>query len=64
MQCFPAINDEELTAALLPGKSGVVMTKLSNRCIYYSLEGGNPLFFDPDGRGSLLPTVRLVPACL
>lgn len=29
------------------------------RCVVYSLDGGNPLFFDPDGRGGLLPTVRL-----
>ena len=56
-QAFPAVGEEQL-AALLPGKSGLVQTKLSNRCVVYSAEGGNPLFFDPDGRGGLLPTVR------
>ena len=60
-QAFPAIDDEALSA-LLPGKAGLVQTKLSNRCVVYSLDGGNPLFFDPDGRGGLLPTVRPQPA--
>lgn len=36
--------------------------KLSNRCVVYSIEGGNPLFFDPDGRGGLLPTVYALSA--
>lgn len=57
LQAFPSIGEEQL-ALLLPGKSGLVQTKLSNRCVVYSQEGGNPLFFDPDGRGGLLPTVR------
>ncbi|PRW32977.1 Eukaryotic translation initiation factor 2D [Chlorella sorokiniana] len=56
LKAFPAIAEEELSL-LLPGKSGLVQTKLSNRCVVYSQEGGNPLFFDPDGRGGLLPTV-------
>ncbi len=58
-QAFPAISEEQL-GLLLPGKSGLVQTKLSNRCVVYSQEGGNPLFFDPDGRGGLLPTVGWV----
>lgn len=58
-QAFPAISEEQL-GALLPGKGGLVQSKLSNRCVVYSLEGGSPLFFDPSGRGDgLLPTVRL-----
>lgn len=56
-QAFPSVSEEEL-AALLPSKAGLVQTKLSNRCLLYSLDGSNPLFFDPDGRGGLLPTVR------
>lgn len=68
-KAFPALGEEQL-AALLPGKSGLVQTKLSNRCLVYSQDGGNPLFFDPDGRGNLLPTVcagvggELPPRCL
>ena len=54
---------EEQLGALLPGKSGLVLSKLSNRCIIYGVDGGNPLFFDPDGRGGLLPTVRACMAC-
>ncbi|KAI7845764.1 hypothetical protein COHA_000678 [Chlorella ohadii] len=56
LKAFPAISEEQL-GLLLPGKSGLVQTKLSNRCVVYSQEGGNPLFFDPDGPGGLLPTV-------
>lgn len=56
LQAFPGLDEEQL-GALLPGKGGLVQTKLSNRCLLYSLDGGNPLFFDPDGRGNLLPTV-------
>jgi translation initiation factor 2D len=56
LKAFPSLSEEHLTA-LLPGKGGLVQTKLSNRCILYSLDGGSPLFFDPDGRGNLLPTV-------
>lgn len=57
LKCFPAI-DEEALSVLLPGKGGLVQTKLSNRCVVYGLDGGNPLLFDPDGRGGLQPTVR------
>ncbi|EFN52364.1 hypothetical protein CHLNCDRAFT_138791 [Chlorella variabilis] len=56
LKAFPGLDEEQL-GALLPGKGGLVQTKLSNRCLLYSLDGGNPLFFDPDGRGNLLPTV-------
>ncbi|KAL4422679.1 hypothetical protein ABPG75_008876 [Micractinium tetrahymenae] len=56
LKAFPSVTEEEL-GALLPSKQGLVQAKLSNRCVVYSLEGGNPLFFDPDGRGGLLPTV-------
>lgn len=62
VQAFPSINEEQL-ALLLPGKSGLVQTKLSNRCVVYSQEGGNPLFFDPDGRGGLLPTASVELGC-
>ena len=55
-QAFPSVSEEQL-AALIPGKGGLVMSKLNNRAVVYSLDGGNPLFFDPDGRGGLLPTV-------
>ncbi|KAL4852879.1 Eukaryotic translation initiation factor 2D [Chlorella vulgaris] len=66
LKAFPSLSEEQLTA-LLPGKGGLVQTKLSNRCILYSLDGVSPLFFDPDGRGNLLPTVyalALVPTLL
>ena len=49
---------EATLAALLPPKSTLALTKLSNRALAYGVEGGPPLFFDPDGRGALLPTVR------
>ena len=61
LQAFPSLDEEQL-GGLIPGKGGMVLTKLNNRALVYSLDGGNPLFFDPDGRGGLLPTVggRLV----
>lgn len=49
---------EEELGELFPPKSEVVLHKLSNRATVYSIQGGNPLFFDPEGRGDLLvPTV-------
>lgn len=44
------------TAPLLSSGQPPARLRLPS-CVVYSLEGGNPLFFDPDGRGGLLPTV-------
>ena len=54
---YPQVPEAQL-AALLPTKASLTMTKLTNRAVVWSMEGGNPLFFDPDGRGVVLPTVR------
>lgn len=53
----PALSDEQLLD-LLPNKSKLTINKMSNKSIVYSLEGGDPLFFDPSGHGDrLYPTV-------
>jgi translation initiation factor 2D len=57
------LKDDQLSS-LLPGKAGIVQSKLSNRSVVYAIEGGNPMFFDPDGRGAvLLPTVSATRKC-
>lgn len=62
---YPDLSEEHLNE-LIPGKADMTVHKLSNKTLAYSRTGGNPLFFDLEGRGDmLLPTVYtcwLVPA--
>ncbi|KAF1896714.1 hypothetical protein Lal_00034413 [Lupinus albus] len=54
---FPTASDSDLDA-LLPPKTEITVAKLQNRVHVYSVEGGFPMFFDVDGRGSeIFPTV-------
>ncbi|XVF29815.1 hypothetical protein REPUB_Repub16aG0003600 [Reevesia pubescens] len=44
--------------ALLPPKAEIAVAKFQNRAHVYAVEGGFPVFFDADGRGSeIYPTV-------
>ncbi|KMT19925.1 hypothetical protein BVRB_1g009720 [Beta vulgaris subsp. vulgaris] len=43
---------------LLPPKGDITVAKFQNRVLVYGVEGGFPMFFDTDGRGSdIYPTV-------
>ncbi|KNA13329.1 hypothetical protein SOVF_116050 isoform A [Spinacia oleracea] len=43
---------------LLPPKGEITVAKFQNRVLVYGVEGGFPMFFDTDGRGSdIYPTV-------
>lgn len=43
---------------LLPAKAEVSVSRLANRVLVYAIEGGPPVLFDVDGRGSdIFPTV-------
>ncbi|XP_057456977.1 uncharacterized protein LOC130747933 isoform X2 [Lotus japonicus] len=54
---FPRASDSDLDA-LLPPKAEVTVAKFQNRVLVYVVEGGFPVFFDVDGRGSdIFPTV-------
>ncbi|KAK4788469.1 hypothetical protein SAY86_019788 [Trapa natans] len=54
---FPGASDSDLDA-LLPPKAEITVAKLQNRVHVYAVEGGFPMFFDVDGRGSeIYPTV-------
>ncbi|KAJ0972861.1 hypothetical protein J5N97_020820 [Dioscorea zingiberensis] len=54
---FPQASDADLDA-ILPPKAEIVLAKCSNRAHVYSIEGGVPMFFDVDGRGTeIFPTV-------
>ncbi|CAL0303466.1 unnamed protein product [Lupinus luteus] len=54
---FPRASDSDLDA-LLPPKAEITVAKLQNRVHVYSVEGGYPMFFDVDGRGSeIFPSV-------
>ncbi|KAK4741560.1 hypothetical protein SAY87_025148 [Trapa incisa] len=54
---FPRASDSDLDA-LLPPKAEITVAKLQNRVHVYAVEGGFPMFFDIDGRGSeIYPTV-------
>ena len=56
--------DEDAVAQLLPAKAEIALLKLSNRAACYTVNGGSPLFFDPDGRGDILaPTVYALWLC-
>lgn len=66
---FPNTSDSDLDV-LIPPKVEVTVSKHPNRVLVYSLEGGLPMFFDVDSRGTnIFPTVyalwkvpQLVPA--
>ncbi|MED6217773.1 hypothetical protein PIB30_020744 [Stylosanthes scabra] len=54
---FPRVSDSDLDA-LLPPKAEITVAKFPNRVLVYGVEGGFPIFFDVDGRGSeIFPTV-------
>ncbi|KAK9814155.1 hypothetical protein WJX72_001321 [[Myrmecia] bisecta] len=60
---FPALSEDDLKK-LIPSKGEISVLKLSNKAQAYSTTGGNPLFFDPAGRGdALVPTVYTLWAC-
>lgn len=57
---YPSLTEEQ-TSLLLPPKTIITLTKLSNRSIVYGRDDGVPLFFDPTGHGDkLIPTVRFL----
>ncbi|RDX97928.1 Eukaryotic translation initiation factor 2D, partial [Mucuna pruriens] len=54
---FHRASDSDLDA-LLPPKAEITVAKFQNRVHVYAVEGGFPMFFDVDGRGSeIFPTV-------
>uniref|UniRef100_A0A2P2KQU3 SUI1 domain-containing protein n=3 Tax=Rhizophora mucronata TaxID=61149 RepID=A0A2P2KQU3_RHIMU len=54
---FPCPSDTDIDV-LLPPKAEITVSKFQNRVHVYSVEGGFPMFFDVDGRGSeIFPTV-------
>ncbi|KAJ0085815.1 hypothetical protein Patl1_07118 [Pistacia atlantica] len=54
---FPRASDLDFDA-LLPPKVEITLSKFQNRVLVYSVEGGLPMFFDIDGRGTdIFPTV-------
>ncbi|WVZ01670.1 hypothetical protein V8G54_022476 [Vigna mungo] len=54
---FQRVSDSDLDA-LLPPKAEIAVAKFQNRVHVYAVEGGFPMFFDVDGRGSdIFPTV-------
>ncbi|KAG7985184.1 hypothetical protein I3843_03G012300 [Carya illinoinensis] len=54
---FPRASDADIDV-LLPPKAEITVTKLQNRVHVYGVEGGFPMFFDIDGRGTeIYPTV-------
>ncbi|XVF63448.1 hypothetical protein PTKIN_Ptkin09bG0087700 [Pterospermum kingtungense] len=54
---FPRASDADIDA-LLPPKAEITVAKFQNRVHVYAVEGGFPVFFDVDGRGSdIYPTV-------
>ncbi|WCJ35008.1 eukaryotic translation initiation factor SUI1 family protein [Euphorbia peplus] len=54
---FPRVSDADIDI-LLPPKAEVSVAKYQNRVHVFSVEGGFPMFFDVDGRGTeIYPTV-------
>ncbi|KAB2603695.1 eukaryotic translation initiation factor 2D [Pyrus ussuriensis x Pyrus communis] len=54
---FPRASDSDIDA-LLPPKVEISVSKFQNRVHVYGVEGGFPIFFDIDGRGTdIFPTV-------
>ncbi|KAL6974909.1 hypothetical protein U1Q18_044222 [Sarracenia purpurea var. burkii] len=53
---LPSSSDADIDA-LLPPKAEITVSKFPNRVHVYGLEGGFPMFFDVDGRGTeIFPT--------
>lgn len=56
-ELFPNASDADVDI-LLPPKGEITVSKYPNRLLVYGHEGGFPVFFDTDGRGSeVLPSV-------
>ncbi|XP_015577434.1 eukaryotic translation initiation factor 2D isoform X2 [Ricinus communis] len=54
---FPRASDADIDT-LLPPKADITVAKFQNRVHVYGVEGGFPMFFDVDGRGTdIFPTV-------
>lgn len=54
---FPNASDTDIDS-LLPPKGEITVSKYPNRILVYTVEGGYPMFFDIDGRGTeMFPTV-------
>lgn len=54
---FPNATEPHLDS-LLPPKAEITVSRFPNRILVYGLEGGFPMFFDVDGRGTeIYPTV-------
>ena len=51
----PSVSDDDLNA-ILPAKADVQMVKMSNKALVFTVKD-QPLFFDPNGRGRVFPTV-------
>jgi translation initiation factor 2D len=51
----PSVSEEDLNA-ILPSKADVQLVKMSNKAIVFTV-ANQPLFFDPDGKGHVFPTV-------
>ncbi|KAJ3675497.1 hypothetical protein LUZ60_004539 [Juncus effusus] len=54
---FPRASDSDIDA-IIPPKTEITVAKYPNRLLVYGIEGGFPMLFDIDGRGSeIYPTV-------
>ncbi|XP_020110598.1 eukaryotic translation initiation factor 2D isoform X1 [Ananas comosus] len=54
---FPQASDSDIDA-ILPSKAEITVAKYPNRVHVYGIEGGFPMLFDVDGRGTeMFPTV-------
>lgn len=54
---FRNVSDDDIDV-LLPPKVEISIAKFQNRVVVYSVEGGFPMFFDIDGRGTeIFPSV-------
>lgn len=51
---------EEEIGTIVPSKAPMTLLKLSNKAHVYMLDGGNPVAFDPEGRGELYPSLYVL----
>ena len=51
----PSVSDDDLNI-ILPAKADVQLVKMSNKALVFTVKD-QPLFFDPNGRGRVFPTV-------
>ena len=57
---LPALSSSALDR-LVPKKADVTVVKCANKALVYLVgEPAQPIFFDPDGRGGLFPTVYVL----